>query len=221
MTMNDSPQVVRSGITPGIKPLFHSRREIALLKDTCVKPGFGILKQGTVLAASVADELMTPNPIDAGTAALDIARVRIAADAVTTESTVTISEADAAKFRVGDSIVINNSTPIYEDLGAITAISAPSSGIVTVTFTTALASGDLTTALHASISHKTAAASPFYKASCVLDKDVDSGASSTDQPAPTSVVFGNAMLYTVWLIGMSAKAITDLGAKQHGVHTMF
>lgn len=214
--MNASPQVNLSGITPGSRPLFHTRAEIALLKDSCVKAGFGVLKAGTVLATCVVDELMTPNPTDAGSATLDVARARLTATA--TGTTLVVTEADGAKFRVGDSAILNNNSPVYQDLGLITAI-ATADGLTTLTVTETV-SGTFTTAANAAVSHKTAAASPFYAASCFLDKDLDAGTSATEQPAPTSICFGNAILYTASLTGMSAKAVTDLGASQHGVHTI-
>lgn len=218
--LNDAPQQVVGGQTPGIRPLFHSRRDIALIKDTCIKPGFGLLRAGTILSASVTDGLMVPNPEDGGTGDIDAARPRLLANAVDTESTVVVSEADAAKFRVGDDVVINNNVPAYQDLGPITAIAAAVNGQVTITVTNSISGATFTTANNAAISHKTAATTPFYAAACLLDRDVNTGTAANDPEAPTSVVFGNAMVYTVNLFRLSAKAITDLGAVQHGIHTI-
>lgn len=218
---NEAPGLVRGGQHPGIRPLFHSRREIALIKDKSLMSGFGVIKNGRVLSTTTGG-LVVPNPKDDGSVdAIDTARARLLADGVDTESTVVISEADAAKFRVGQDVVLNNLTPAYQDVGAITAISAAVNGQVTVTFTTAINVAVFTTANRAALSHKTAASTPFYAASCILDKDVDTGEGDAwAAPVPVSVVFRNAMLYTVWLDGLSDKAITDLGAIQDGVHTI-
>ena len=218
---NEAPGLVRGGQHPGIRPLFHSRREIALIKDKSLLPGFGVLNAGTVLGTAI-DGSVVPSPQDDGSVdAVDAARARLLADVASSDTTLLLSEADAAKFRVGQDVVINNLTPEYEDLGAITAISAPVNGQVTITFTNAISAAVFTTANRAALSHKTAASTPFYASSCILDKDVDTGVeSSTAAAVPVSVVFRNAMLYSVWLSGMSAKAITDLGATQDGVHTI-
>ena len=218
---NEAPGLVRGGQHPGIRPLFHSRREIALIKDKSFQAGFGVVKLGRVLATTTGG-LVVPNPKDDGSVdAVDPARARLLANAVDTESTVLVSEADAAKFRVGQDVVLNNLTPAYQDLGAITAIGSAVNGQVTITVTNAISGAVFTAANRAALSHKTAAASPFYKASCILDKDVDTGEGDAWAPAvPVSVVFRNAMLYSVWLDGLSEQAIIDLGASQDGVHTI-
>lgn len=218
---NEAPGLARGGQTPGIRPLFHSRREIALIKDKSIVPGFGLVRAGTVLGTTT-DGLVVPSPKDNGSVdAVDAARARLLVNGASGAATLILSEADAAKFRVGQEVVVSNLTPAYQDLGAITAISAAVNGQVTITFTTAFASAVFTTANRAALSHKTAAATPFYASSCIIDKDVDTGVgSATAAAVPVSVVFRNAMLYTVWLQGLSAKAITDLGATQDGVHTI-
>jgi len=219
---NEAPGMVRGGMSPGIRPLFHSRREIALIKDKSALAGFGVIKNGTVMATTTATDSVVPVPVDDGSVnAVDVARVRVVVDAADTATTLTISEADAAKFSVGDAIVINNLTPVYDDLGSITAIGAPANGQVVVTVDGQVDGAVFTVANRSAISHKTAANSPFYAASCLLDKDIDTGETAGEQPVPCSVVFKNAMVYTAYLTGMSAKSITDLGAIQDGVHTIF
>jgi hypothetical protein len=219
--MNEAPGIERTGYTPGLPPLFHSRAEIALIKDKSAHAGFGYLKRGRVMATTVADELVVPVPVDSGSVdAIDAARSRLVVDAGDTDTTVTVSEADAAKFRVGDEVVLNNLTPVYQDLGAITKIAAPANGQVVITVTNAVSGALMTVASRSALSHKTAAASPFYAASCVLDKDINTGTAGTDNAVPVSVVFGNCILYTAFLTGMSAKSLTDLGAIQDGVHTI-
>jgi hypothetical protein len=219
--LNEAPGLVRGGMSPGIRPLFHSRREIALIKDKSANSGFGVLKAGRVLATTTVDGQVVPVPVDDGSVdTIDIARPRLAVNYVSGESTFSLSEADAAKFRVGDAVDFNNETPVYADMGSITAIGAPIAGVVIVTVDGSAVSTVMTTALSAAVSHKTAAATPFYAASCLLDKDIDTGVSAETNAVPCSVVFKNAMVYTVYLTGMSDKSITDLGAIQDGVHTI-
>lgn len=218
---NEAPGLVRGGMSPGLRPLFHSRREIALIKDKSLTNGFGLVGQGYVLGTT-ADGRVTPIPVDDGSVdAVDIARTRLVVDASDTATTVVVAEAEACRFAVGDAIVVNNLTPAYDDLGTITAISAAVNGQVTITVDGTVDGAIFTVANRAAISHKTDATSPFYKASCMLDKDVDTGVTADTAAVPCSVVFKNAMVYSVYLTGMSAKSLTDLGAIEDGVHTIF
>lgn len=218
---NEAPGLTRGGMTPGIRPLFHSRREIALIKDKSALAGYGVLNQGTVMGITTADSQVVPIPLDTGSVnAVDPARARLVVNYASAATAIVISEADAAKFRVGDSVVLSNLTPAYADMGPITAIGAAVNGQVTITVTTGAAVAVHTVANRAALSHKTAAGTPFYKASCVLDKDIDTGVVADLASVPCSVVFGNCILYSVYLKGMSAKSITDLGAIQDGVHTI-
>ena len=220
--LNEAPGLVRSGMSPGIRPLFHSRREIALIKDKSANAGFGLLKQGYVMATTVVGSQVTPVPLDDGSVdVVDIARSRLVVSYVSDATDIIVSEADAAKFQVGDSVILSNLTPVYADVGPITAISAAVNGQVTIAITTAATTAVQTTGNRAALSHKTAAATPFYAASCLLDKDIDTGTDAGLAPVPTSVVFKNAMVYSVYLTGMSAKSLTDLGAIEDGVHTIF
>jgi hypothetical protein len=218
---NEAPGLVRGGMSAGIRPLFHSRREIALIKDKSLTNGFGLLNQGYVLGTT-EDGRVTPIPVDDGSVdAVDIARTRLVADAVDAASTIVVAEAEACRFAVGDSIIINNDTPAYDDVGKITAISDAVNGQVTITFDGTVNGSGFTIGNRAALSHKTAAADPFYAASCLLDKDVDTGTTAGTAAVPCSVVFRNAMVYTVYLTGMSEKSLADLGAVQDGVHTIF
>jgi len=218
---NEAPGLVRGGMSQGLRPLFHSRREIALIKDKSLTNGFGLLKQGYVLGTT-ADSRVTPIPVDDGSVdAVDIARTRLVVNAADSASVVVVAEAEACRFAVGDTVALSNMTPAYDDLGTITAIAAPANGQVSITVDGAVDGAIFTTANRAALCHKTDAASPFYKASCLLDKDVDTGVTSDTADVPCSVVFKNAMVYSVYLTGMSAKSLTDLGAIEDGVHTIF
>lgn len=218
---NEAPGLVRGGMSPGIRPLFHSRREIALIKDKSAINGYGLLNAGRVLGTT-PDGTVVPVPVDDGSVdAVDIARTRLVVDAADAATTVVVAEGDACRFAVGDEIVINNLTPAYDELGSITAISDAANGQVTITVDGAVDGAVFTTANRAAISHKTDATTPFYKASCLLDKDINTGTTAGCAAVPCSVVFKNAMVYSVYLTGMSAKSLTDLGAIEDGVHTIF
>lgn len=219
--LNEAPGLERDGYSPGIPPLFHSRREIALLKDKSASPGFGYLKQGTILGIDQSTLQVVPVPVDDGSVdAIDIARSRVTLDYSTGTSVVSVSEEDAAKYSVGDAVVLSNLTPIYADMGTVVSKAAPAGGSVVITVTGSVAEVAFTIANRAALSHKTAASDPFYAASCVLDKDLNVGTSAEASAVPTSVVFGNCILYTAFLTGLSAKSITDLGAIQDGLHTI-
>ncbi len=51
-TFGSSPQVNRMPEGPGIKRLFYSRREQALIKDKTIRKGYGYLTAGTILTVA-------------------------------------------------------------------------------------------------------------------------------------------------------------------------
>lgn len=215
------PQLNRSGETPGPKALFHSVRDIALIKDKTVQAGYGALKSGTIMATnSVTNDLVPYTPTALGID--DVSRAYLVTDFVSTQDLCYVTMADSYKFAVGDVIIFANQTPVYNATGSfITAIDRTTqSHRAKITFTTGITSTVFTTALSACVYVKAGTAGKFSDATYVLDQDIFTGTDEDAVGANTSVVISNAILYTGALINCDAVAISDLGMVVDGFHTI-
>lgn len=208
----NTPQLNRSGETPGSKALFHSVRDIALILDKTFKPGYGYLKAGTIMAENSADALLVPYPETEITDNFGHAKAFLVADTGATGTTVQVVNAEAYKFAVGDSLVILDDTTAAEDLGAITDITMAVNGTATITVTTAIGGAAYTVARNAFVTCKSDTAAGFTKAKYVLDQDINTGYGETALGANASVVLNNAVLYLASIVNYDAQAGTDLGA---------
>ena len=93
-----TPQFNAGGMLPGQKALFHSAREIALIKDKTIKPGFGVVLAGTVMAVDTVDGDLVPCAPTA-VAQSDVGRVYLAGT-VTAAAVVLIPLAQSYRFAV-------------------------------------------------------------------------------------------------------------------------
>jgi len=206
---------------PGIKALFHSEREIALIIDKGVRPGFGNLQMGTVMSQVFGDDVLVPYPTTTINA-INAARIRILNNLAALDDTCNILLEDSHKLFVGDNLMIANVAGggTIENLGAITAIDRTTSPIfATVTFTNAIVAATFTVANAANI--YLATADPAVVASgiaarFVCDKALDTGVGPRAAGAWTSVVVSNAVLNFGTLPNLDAGAIIDLGAITDG-----
>lgn len=215
------PQLNRSGETPGPKALFHSVRDIALIKDKTVQAGYGALKSGTIMANnSITGDLVPFTPVTAAEG--QMSRAYLVANFVSTQDVCYVTIADSYKFAVGDSIVFANVTPVVDATGLlITAIDRDTEPQrAKITFAVAITSTVFTTALAANVYVKAGAATHFSDATYVLDQDIFTGTDEDAVGANTSVVISNAILYTGALINCDAAAISDLGMIVDGFHTI-
>jgi len=202
---NEAPGLDRGAYSPGIPPLFHSRREIALIKDKSFKAGFGYVKAGQIVGVTL-DDFVVPYGVT----------VPLVANAANASSVVVVSEADAARFAVGDTLAVSEDSTV-DDLGAVISI-VVAGGQATITVDGTVGSADFTTANNAAVFHKTSATTPFVAAGCILDKDINTGTEAGLSEVPVSVVFGNCMLYKVFVTGIDAAALTALNAIEDGRH---
>lgn len=215
------PQMNRVPEGPGIKPLFHSVRDIALILDKTVKAGYGVLRAGTVMSICSITGNLYPYPETLVTSNNTNAKAYLVADA-TASTTVYVGIEDSYKFQVGDELIIGGDS--FEDLGAIvsidrTAVNGTQAAIVVTTAVSTIE--DMTTAKYANVFVKSAGAStPFSEAAVILDADIDTGTGEFAVGALTSVVLSNAILYTASLIGLDAAAIEDLGSVDNGRFTI-
>jgi hypothetical protein len=225
------PQVVRNPEGYGIKRLFFSQREIALIKDKTLAAGYGFIKAGTVLAENTSAAgnkgrmvPFVPPAADylAANADHQIGLAMMVRDGATGH--VYVSLADSYKFVVGDQLYYQNST------GAGTGDGLVDCGVITVIDrTTSTLYADITcgayTATNATLAKKAyvyvkAGGTPFSIAKYIIDKDVDTGYGEEAAGALASIVLSNAILYTASLVNATATAITSLGAIQDGPHTI-
>jgi len=211
-----TPQFNQSGRSPGLQPLYHSYVEQALILDGTILPGFGVLKQGTVMA-TYGEYLVpcTPTTISA----LDVSRAFLVAG-VTAAAELLVTNEAALKFKVGHVVVVSDTDNTYTDCGAITAIDKDvTPGITKITVTNVVTA---TVAKLANVYHKAGTTGKFSTATCIIDQSVDTGGAEYPTPAGAnvSVLFSNAVLYTTALTGMDAAAITALGVVVKGQYTI-
>lgn len=225
MSEGNTPQVIRSGETPGSKRLFHSVREIALIKDKTIDPGYGYLKAGTMLAVNTVSGNCVPY-VPTGLAAYGTFAVAPAlSDLASTATTIVVPLAALKRFTAGDNLILvrnNAGTQALHDGGAIVSAVKSTDYSATITFTTALdTDANFTVANYASCFVEGDASTPFTKAVYVLDKDCFTGEGEDALGANVSVVLSNCILYTTSLVNFDAAAKTDMGAVTDGQHTIF
>lgn len=216
----DLPQMNRVPEGPGLKPLFHSVRDIALILDKTVQPGYGVLKAGTMLAKNSVTGYLTPYITDDHQDD-NVGRSYLTNDIASGADVCYVTLTDAYKFAVGDEIVFvrdNSSSPEYRDGGAITAIDVTTyPNRAEITFTTAIAAvSTFSTANGVNAYVKSGSATKFSTCAYILDKDIDTGSGEFAAGALTSVVLHNAVLYEHALVNKDAQALTDLGAVEDG-----
>lgn len=208
----------------GVKPLYHSDPQYALVLGKQLTAGFGVLLAGTVMAVNTSASgnvgKLVPyvkTPTDATNT--DKSRAYVVADVANTGTTCKVLLADSYRFVVGDDLMIcaYSSGAVYHNGGAITAIDRTSvPGIATITFTTAVAVATLTMANGASVYPEAGASTKYSTAKYILDTDVDTGSGEGSTDALASVVISNAILNLPMLSGYDSAAATDLGSVSDG-----
>jgi hypothetical protein len=222
------PQQVMNPDGRGIKPLFHSLREVALILDKTFAPGYGVLKAGTVCCenSSTLGNKGKVYPFvpayGSQVAALNTDAAIGVAPMVANSSTghVYVSIADSYKFIVGDELYFENTSGSgLVSCGAITAIDRTTNPIYADIATGAFTATYGTVALHAYV-YVVSGATPFSVAKYILDKDIDTGTGEDAVGAIGTVVISNAILYNGSLININAVARTSLSATLDGRFTI-
>jgi hypothetical protein len=212
------PQMSRYPEVPGVKPLFHSVRDIALILDKTVQAGYGYLKAGTVMSVNCSDaggkgKLVPYVPISTGVVLGQDSAIGVAAIVKDCASGhVYVSLDDSYMFEIGDDLILDNDSDEGPTVAAaITAIDRTTSTLWADITTTAFSHGNYTTAKKAYVHAKAGASGEYNTAAYVLDKDIDTGYGSEALGALTSVVVSNCILYKNSLINLTAEAIAALG----------
>lgn len=214
------PQMNRYPEIPGVKALFHSVRDIALIIDKTAQAGYGYLKAGTVMAINLSTlgggaqgKLVPYVPISTGVTLGTDSAIGVAPlvqDSIADH--VYVSLEDSYKFEVGDELYADNDSDEGPTSGgAITAIDRTTSTLFADITLTSFAHGNFTVAKKSYV-HVTAGTSGEYTtAAYILDADIDTGVGAEAAGALCSVVVSNAILYRYNMINLTAAAITSLG----------
>jgi hypothetical protein len=214
------PQINRYAETPGVKALFHSVRDIALIIDKTVQAGYGYLKAGTVMAINLStlgggaqDKLVPYVPISTGVTFGTDSAIGVAPMVQNGSSGhVYVSLEDAYKFEVGDELYFDNDSdegPV--SCGAITAIDVTTSTLYADISCGAYTATNATVAKKAYVHITTGASGEYTTAAYILDADIDTGVGEEALGAICSVVVSNAILYKNNMTNLTAAAIASLG----------
>jgi len=212
------PQMNRYPEGVGIKALFHSVRDIALILDKTAQAGYGYLKAGTVMSVNCSDaggvgKLLPYVPISSSVALGEVSAIGIAPVVLDcTAGHIFVSIADSYKFEIGDDIYLDNGSdegPVAA--AAITDIDRTTSTIYADITTTTFSHGDFTVAKKAYAHVKAGASGEYTTAAYILDKDIDTGVGAEALGALTSVVVSNCILYKNACYNLTAAAIASLG----------
>lgn len=212
------PQMNRGPEGVGMRALFHSVRDIALIIDKTVAGGFGYLKTGTVMAinrsaAGGIGKLVPYVPISTGVvlgAESALGAAALVKDA--TSGHIFVSIEDSYLFELGDDLYLDNDSdegPIKA--AAITQIDRTTSTLFADITTTGFAHGNFTVAKGSYVHIQTGTSDEYTAAAYILDKEIDTGVGADALGALTSVVVSNCVLYKNALINLDAAAITALG----------
>lgn len=222
------PQVVRNGEGAGIKRLYYTRPENAIILNKTFAPGYGVLKAGTVVSENTSAAgnkgMLSPYVPVYGSqiAALnnDAAKGIAPMVANSASGTVYVSIQDSYKFVVGDQLYFQNTAGDgLVDCGVISAIDRTTDSTRAAITTDAFTATNGTIAKHAYV-YVVSGSTPFSIAKYILDKDIDTGTGEDAVGALGTVVISNAALYSGSLTNCTAAAITSLSAVVDGQLTI-
>lgn len=218
---SNSPFTYSGPEVRGVRALYHSDPQYALLLGKNISKGFGVLLAGTVMAVNTSaagnvGKLVPYVKTPVSVSQDDAAKAYAVADVADTATSIKVRVEDSYRFVVGDDIMLcsySSSAAVYHNGGAITAIDRTTTpGVAEITFTTAVAVATITVAKGAACYVEAGTTGKYCKAKYILDADVDTGVGDGCINAASSVVIHNATLNKGILINYDAAAETDLGS---------
>jgi len=221
METRDIPSV-EHGVQQDFKRLYYSNPDHALKVSITIQAGYGLLKQGTVLAInkSAAGNINKHVPYNATTFSATIesvGRAFVLATPSTGQTDVEVTLDDSYKFKVGDDMIINSDNVAAQNLGAITAIDRTTYVNKAVISGTASISGEHAPAHYGHVFVEAGDNSNNYSdAVGILESAVNTGVGSVARDALGSLILSNALLYEGLLTYLDAAAKTDLSASSSG-----
>lgn len=230
----DTPQQVFQGSRFRGPELYRSNRDIALLKDKTLGPGYGLLPAGTLLAenksAAGNTGLLVPYIMDDSTNVNDEQQCGVSwlvTDYVSGATDLYVTLSDSYRFKVGDDIIFgynNSGSWGATNGGAITAIDRTTyPNRAKISFTTGVSSASYTTANYAGCWVEASATDSGKRstAAYILDMDVDTGTGDDEgrdaKGAVAPVLLSNAILNKGAICNYDTQgAVTDLGGVADG-----
>lgn len=145
------PQMNRGGETPGIKPLFYSRRESALLLDKTLKAGYGALQAGTVMSLCDATDLLVPYAEADANANNTNAKVYITQALTDADKNLFLPLEQSYILSVGDILILDGSGSGTKEVQSMAEATLAEDDVYSITYgdttiATAAADSDPTTA---------------------------------------------------------------------------
>jgi len=128
------PQMNRSPEGRGIKPLFYSVRDIALILDKTVKPGYGVIRAGTVMSVCSATGMLYPYPVADAALNPTNAKAYLVQAPGSTASTLYVGVADSYKFQVGDSLILDGSGSGTKEVQSMAEATLAEGDVYTLTY---------------------------------------------------------------------------------------
>jgi hypothetical protein len=219
----DIPNIIY-GTQEDYKKLYYSNPDAALKVPVTISPGWGVLKQGTVLARNTSalttgnqGKLFPYDPSLAVTGAENApGRSYLVADQTTGTAVCNVTINDSYRFSIGDDIIICDSDleANSDNGGAITAIDRTTyTNYAVITFTTNTGDTFTTTKFaHAMLEG-------CFDAVGILEKSVDTGIGLNSKGALATLILGNCVLYSGMLLNFDSGAATDLSGSTFGQYT--
>jgi len=116
----------------GIRPLFHSVRDIALILDKTVKAGYGVIKSGTIMSVcSITGNLVPYAQTNADENDTN-AKSYLVASPGSAATVCNVGIEDSYKFQVGDSLVMDGSGTGTDEVQSIACATPWATGSVYV-----------------------------------------------------------------------------------------
>jgi len=217
----DSPNIKYGSMQRDYRRLFYSDEAVCLMVPITLAEGYGNLKAGTALAKNTSalttgnkNKYIPYNP-SAQTGAEDAPVRAYLRQGSTNSVDVHIGLIDSYKFKVGDDVIVDNSSLSGENLGAITAIDRTTyTDRAVVSATVAVSGTGYTTATFAYL-----AVEGCDDCVGILSKSVDTGTGVNAAGANAGMLLKNYVLYTAGLTNVDSAAIADLSLTALGQFT--
>ena len=202
----DTPGIIHGGQVD-YKKLYYSDPEAALKIPVSISPGFGVLKQGTVLARNTSAAAtgysgycIPYQPLAVVGSEYAPGRAFILVDS-TTDYTRYISNADSYKFKAGDTLYAIDANSSVESLGALTSITRDETTGRAALLHVTIGTGNITTGQYGHIY-----TCGGIVAVGILEKSVDTGIGKDAKGALATMIISNAVLYAGMVINYDSVA---------------
>lgn len=216
---SSTPQMNRYAEIPGIKAIFHSVREIALILDKTISAGYGYLKAGTVMATNISTggaggygKLVPFVPLSGDVVLGEVSAIGVSPvvlDSIANH--IYVSLQDSYKYAVGDFLWADNDSDEGPISGGVISVIDRTTSTIYADITVAALTETNVTVAKKSYVYTMAGAGGNNEATYVLDQDIDTGVGSEALGALSSVVVSNCILYKNSMINLTDEAIADLG----------